>query len=70
MLEYPVRIRCYHKEDDMDVDRELKKRNLAAALQRAAREQRCYGSDEPIFYNFAEELLQIHEERGRRVVKT
>lgn len=54
----------------MDVDRELKKRNLAAALQRAAREQRCYGSDEPIFYNFAEELLQIHEEHGRGVVKT
>ena len=53
----------------MNVDREMKKRNLAAALQRAAREQRCDGSDEPIFYNLAEELLQIHEERERGVVK-
>jgi hypothetical protein len=61
----------YHKEDEMDVDREMRKRELAAALQKAAQDKRCFvGSEDIIFYNFAEQLLQIHEARERRVVTT
>ena len=54
----------------MDADREMKKRDLAAALQQTAQQKHCFvGSQDGIFYDFAEQVLQIHEAREGVVTK-